>query len=166
MLDRVREALFSTLQAELPEAVVLDLFAGSGSLGLEALSRGADRARLVESDPRALRLLRANVEVLGLGQRAEVAPVDALSESAWESGPFDIAFLDPPYALLREAGARRRLMASVERLLAEHLTPGGTAVLHAPRGELAASDLPAGIDARERGYGTSSLWYLGPGGGT
>jgi 16S rRNA (guanine966-N2)-methyltransferase len=166
MLDRVREALFSTLQAELPGAVVLDLFAGSGSLGLEALSRGAERARLVESDPRALRLLRANVEALGLEDRAEVVPVDALSAAAWEAGPFDLVFLDPPYPLLRDAEARRRLMDVITLLMSAdraHLSPGGTAVLHAPRGELAPTDLPAGLRSRERPYGSSSLWYLEPG---
>ena len=160
MLDRVREALFSTLSADVPGAVVLDLFAGSGSLGLEALSRGAAAARLVESDPRALRLLRANVEALGLGERAEVVPDDALAEAAWGAGPADIVFLDPPYPLLRDAASRRRLLDTLARLLSTHLSPDGVVVLHAPSGELAAADLPAGPPSREREYGSSSLWYV------
>ena len=79
MLDRVREALFSTLVPRLPGAHVLDLFAGSGSLGIEALSRGVERARLVERDPRTVGVLERNVAQLGLAERVEVVQADALA---------------------------------------------------------------------------------------
>ncbi|HET6434695.1 MAG TPA: 16S rRNA (guanine(966)-N(2))-methyltransferase RsmD [Xanthomonadaceae bacterium] len=97
--DRVRETLFNWLQFRLPGARVLDLFAGSGALGLEALSRGAREAVLVERDPRLAQVLRASVARLAAGDRAQVVQADAL---AWLRAPlhgrFDVVFLDPPFA--------------------------------------------------------------------
>ena len=88
----------SAVAAQLPGARVLDLFAGSGALGLEALSRGAERAVFVEQAPAALRILRANIQALGAGGRAEVVRGDALRYVAKLEEPnFDIAFADPPY---------------------------------------------------------------------
>src|SRR5215212_5285688 len=77
-LDRVREAWMSIVQHDIPGSKVLDLFAGSGALGLEALSRGASHADFVENHPRALRVLRGNIELLGPGDRADVHRSDAL----------------------------------------------------------------------------------------
>ncbi len=97
--DRVRETLFNWLQAELPGARVLDLFAGSGALGLEAVSRGAREAFLVEHDPGLVESLRAAVARLQAGDRVEVVRADAL---AWLRAPlhgrFDLVLLDPPFA--------------------------------------------------------------------
>lgn len=96
--DRVRETLFNWLQPALPGARVLDLFAGSGALGLEALSRGAREAVLIERDPKLAEQLRASVDRLGAASQAQVLRADAL---AWLqlplSGRFDIAFVDPPF---------------------------------------------------------------------
>src|SRR4051812_48223225 len=99
MLDRVREALFSTLQPWLRDAVVLDLFAGSGSLGLEALSRGASHVRFVERGAPALAVLRANVDALRVGSRVQVFVGDALAPASWPPA-VDVALLDPPYAMI------------------------------------------------------------------
>jgi 16S rRNA (guanine966-N2)-methyltransferase len=83
----------------LPGARVLDLFAGSGALGLEALSRGASHATFVENDAKALATLRANVGALKAGDRVDVFRTDALKFAAnLERGAFDLAFADPPYA--------------------------------------------------------------------
>ncbi|HEX9937631.1 MAG TPA: 16S rRNA (guanine(966)-N(2))-methyltransferase RsmD [Longimicrobium sp.] len=96
--DRVREAWMSTVAAELPGARVLDLFAGSGALGLEALSRGATRATFVEHDAKALAILRANLAALGAADRADVFRTDAVKfAAALTPGAFDVAFADPPY---------------------------------------------------------------------
>lgn len=96
--DRVREAWMSAVQGEIDGARVLDLFAGSGALGLEALSRGAARATFVENAPAALRALRANLASLGAEARATVVRSDALRYAAGlEAGAFDLAFADPPY---------------------------------------------------------------------
>lgn len=97
--DRVREALFSIL-GPLDQAAVLDLFAGSGALGIEALSRGAATATFVDSAPRAIAAIDANVAALGLSKVAEVRRADALGflENARASGrQYDLVFLDPPY---------------------------------------------------------------------
>jgi 16S rRNA (guanine966-N2)-methyltransferase len=97
--DRVREAWMSAVDPYLDGARVLDLFAGSGALGLEALSRGAVHAVFVEQAPSALQSLRANLSALGAGVRAEVVRGDAVKYVAGlEAGAFDLAFADPPYA--------------------------------------------------------------------
>jgi 16S rRNA (guanine966-N2)-methyltransferase len=95
--DRVREALFATL-GPLDGAVVLDLFAGSGALGIEALSRGAAFALLVDDDAEARALIRENVAALGLGGVTRIFRRDATKlGSAHPIEPFSLAFLDPPY---------------------------------------------------------------------
>ncbi len=97
--DRVRETLFNWLQGELEGARVLDLFAGSGALGLEAVSRGAAQAQLVESGPALVAALTAAVQRLGADDRVSVQQSDARRFLADWSGPdFDIAFVDPPFA--------------------------------------------------------------------
>jgi 16S rRNA (guanine966-N2)-methyltransferase len=96
--DRVREAWMSTVAPELPGARVLDLFAGSGALGLEALSRGASHATFVEQDAKALAALRANLAALCAADRADVFRTDAVKfAAALTAGAFDVAFADPPY---------------------------------------------------------------------
>jgi 16S rRNA (guanine966-N2)-methyltransferase len=98
--DRVREAWMSIVQPELPGARVLDLFAGSGALGLEALSRGAEHCDFVEIAARSLVALRANVEKLGAADAAHIVRGDALKfVERLEAGAYDIAFADPPYGL-------------------------------------------------------------------
>ena len=97
-LDRVREAWMSILQGDIPGARVLDLFAGSGALGLEALSRGAVSTDFVESSVKSLRALRDNIEALGAGDRATVHRGDALSFVRAATESWDVAFADPPYA--------------------------------------------------------------------
>jgi 16S rRNA (guanine966-N2)-methyltransferase len=97
--DRARETLFNWLQPALPGTRVLDLFAGSGALGLEALSRGARSAMLVERDPRALASLQASIERLHAGDEAVAVRADAKAFlRAPLHGRFDVVFVDPPFA--------------------------------------------------------------------
>jgi 16S rRNA (guanine966-N2)-methyltransferase len=97
--DRVREAWMSILADTIPGARVLDLYAGSGALGLEALSRGATSATFVELNPPSLQALQANVAALGVADRATVHRGDALRYVAGlPGGAFDLALADPPYA--------------------------------------------------------------------
>jgi 16S rRNA (guanine966-N2)-methyltransferase len=95
----VREATFNALGSlgVLEDAVVLDLFAGSGALGIEALSRGAAAATFVDDDGRALAVVRANLDATGLAERATVVRGDGPRFAA-TAGPVDLALLDPPYA--------------------------------------------------------------------
>lgn len=133
---RVRETLFNWLQPVLPGAVCLDLFAGSGALGFEALSRGAARVTLVESHREALAALRANAAELAAADGAEIVAADALEYLQRPVTAADIVFLDPPYQqdLLQPAGA----------LLAGRgwVRPGGWVYLETPAG--GDPPLPAG----------------------
>ena len=98
--DRVREALFSMLMHETPGARFLDLFAGVGGVGLEALSRGAADCTFVELAPRHLAFLRANVAALAAEARCHLVRADAYAWlETFEGAPFDVAFADPPYEL-------------------------------------------------------------------
>jgi 16S rRNA (guanine966-N2)-methyltransferase len=100
--DRAKESLFGHLNPDLPDAVVLDLFAGSGALAIEALSRGATRAVLVERDPAALAVISGNLARTRVRDQARVHRGDVVSflgSLPAPEGPFDIVFCDPPFAL-------------------------------------------------------------------
>lgn len=97
--DRTREAVFNALGSlgVVEDSTVLDLFAGSGAMGIEALSRGAAAATFVDDDSRALEAVRANLDTTGLTERARVVRSTAQRFLAGDPGPFDVAILDPPY---------------------------------------------------------------------
>lgn len=128
--DRVKESLFNILRNELAGARVLDLFAGTGSLAIEALSRGAAEALLVDSSAASAKLIRDNLRRLGLTRNARVitAPVRrALNSIASQGRPFDIIFLDPPYGeelvpKTIEIIAREELLGAAGVIVAEHST--------------------------------------------
>ncbi|WP_437674740.1 16S rRNA (guanine(966)-N(2))-methyltransferase RsmD [Sorangium sp. So ce131] len=129
--DRVREALFSSL-GDVTDALVCDLYAGTGALGIEALSRGARRAVFVDSGRPALAALRENLAALGLGEAARVVPlpVERALDLLHDEPPFDLVLLDPPYAALAKAVAAAARLAGPLGLLA----PAGRLVLeHARR---------------------------------
>ncbi len=108
--DKVKEGLFSVIQFDIEGRRVLDLFAGTGQLGIEALSRGAASAVFVEKRPDALRLIRENLQVCDLAENARVHAGDALAYL--QSGEkFDLIFLDPPYASDLLEQALERIMA-------------------------------------------------------
>ena len=117
--DRVREAWMSIVQLELPDARVLDLFAGSGALGIEALSRGARSADFVELATRSLAALRDNLRLVGAEAQATVHRGDALKfASRLSANDFDVAFADPPYRLgLAEQIAQRWLETPFAQVL-------------------------------------------------
>ncbi len=125
--DRVKEALFDILQFRIEGRRFLDLFAGSGQIGLEALSRGAGEAVLVDASRASQQVVEKNLRALGFGDRARLVPMDFSAFLRSGPGMFDIAFLDPPYrtGLLQEA------LPSV----AEHMNPGGIIVCEHPREE-------------------------------
>jgi 16S rRNA (guanine966-N2)-methyltransferase len=152
--DRVREALFSVLGDRVDGARVLDLFAGSGALGIEALSRGAHEATFVDSAPGAIRSLKANLAALG--SAPEVRRQDAmrfLGSASAGARQYDLVFLDPPYRL---AG---RLGAELSAILPAVLAPGAVVVTESDRRDPLDLDLPL-LD--ERRYGDTLIRIHGP----
>lgn len=149
--DRAREALFSSLQSllELEGARVLDLYAGSGALGLEALSRGAAVATLVDRDPAALAALRANVSELGLPATVEDADVVAFLRRP--AAPVDLVLLDPPYELDVDLPLG---------LLGPWLGPGSVVVVERRTRGPAPVAPEALVPLRHRRYGEATLWYF------
>lgn len=95
--DRVKESIFNIIQFRIPERRVLDLFAGTGQMGIEALSRGAAEAVFVDRRAEAARLIRENLAICGFEKPARVVQGDALQFLEREKRPFDLIFLDPPY---------------------------------------------------------------------
>ena len=151
--EKVREALFSILGDRVHDARVLDLFAGTGALAIEALSRGAASAVLVEPAPAAVGVIRANLADLGLDDRAVVRRTRA---EAWlrtqRDGPFDLVLLDPPYA--SQVGYVAGILG---RLARTALAEGATVALEAAtRSE--PPPWPAELEpGRPRRYGDTSL---------
>ena len=127
--DRAREGLFNSLGTllDLEGATVLDLYAGSGALGLEALSRGAAHATFIDNDPRAIAVIERNLGKLGGDDRALVRPGSALSLP--QSAPFDLIFADPPY----DTGSGSAVVGAVTN--AQWLAPGGWMSVETGRGD-------------------------------
>lgn len=157
--DRAREGLFSTveaLQGTLAGARVLDLYAGSGAVGLEALSRGAAHVLLVESHPRAVRVVHRNVAAVGL-PGAQVRPVTVerlLPEGPGPGGPYDLVVADPPYAM--HPARLQEVLSAVRR---GWLAGGALVVVERSRRDQ-APPWPRGYEAlRCRRYGEGVLWY-------
>jgi 16S rRNA (guanine966-N2)-methyltransferase len=158
--DRAREGLFASLLSELGDLDgkrVLDLFAGSGAVGLEALSRGAKQVLLVESDARAAAVIRANVATVGL-KGATVATDRAermLSSPARPAtGPFDLAFADPPYALTEAA-----LNHVLTRLTDGWLADGALVVVERATRSGPLDWPPGYLPVKSRRYGEATFWY-------
>lgn len=151
--DRVREALFNILAPEIPGADFLDLFAGCGAVGLEALSRGAASATFVERDRRHLAVLSENVRALGAKATVAVAS-DAYRYIASYSGPgFSIGFADPPYALGEERGYASFLATLAERGV---IRPDGLFVAEMTAVQK-AEETPGWDLLRDRVYGKTRL---------
>ncbi|GHH76824.1 16S rRNA (guanine(966)-N(2))-methyltransferase RsmD [Kitasatospora indigofera] len=157
--DKAREAMFSTLEAlrgTLHGARMLDLFGGSGAVGLEALSRGAEHVLLVEADAQAAKVIRENVRIVNL-PGAEVRADRAervLAGRAPESG-YDLVFLDPPYAVTDEEVREMLITMSAGGWLADDAL---VTVERSTRG--GEFGWPEGFDVlRSRRYGEGTLWY-------
>ena len=150
--DRVREALFSIL-GEVSGARVLDLFAGSGALGIEALSRGASEATLVDSSPAAIAAIRRNLERLGIEANVHRRSAFAfLQQAPGSTRHYDLVFLDPPY---RHAGSLSTQLAAA---LVPVLAPEARVVAESDR----RRPLELGLDLRdERRYGDTLIQIYG-----
>lgn len=153
------------LRSELPGAVVWDVYAGSGILGLEALSRGASQVLAVERHGRAAQQLLDNARLLGVADRLRLLRVDVhrlpemfTSESAELPRP-DLIFFDPPYADFRNGGPGRVKVWKLFCSLCELLAPGGAGVVHTPKGILDEDELAALPGIEQRDYGSTSLYW-------
>jgi len=152
--DRTRETLFSMLASRLgsfEELRVADLYAGSGALGIEALSRGAGHATFVETDRAALRAIEANAKALGAGENVAVRAMSAASLPVGQH--FDIVFADPPYA----PGSGTAVVEAVAK--AGWLAPGGWMAVETHRGDTVAPPEGWEVDA-ERDVGRARLTIL------
>jgi len=153
--DRVKQGVFSALQFEIEGRQVLDLFAGSGQLGLEALSRGASRCVLVDKDMDAVAVIRRNLSGMArrdseLTKKARILSSHALDYLAQTKDRYDIAFLDPPYA--------SNLLVSSLQAVCNHMNPGGVIVCESD----ADADLPNQVGrfalSRVYRYGRVHIW--------
>ncbi|HVS69839.1 MAG TPA: RsmD family RNA methyltransferase [Phycisphaerae bacterium] len=162
--DRAKQSLFDALQECFVGQTVLDCFAGTGSMGLECLSRGAAKAIFVERDRGALRGLKQNLTELSVADRAEILPIDAYTaadhpELFGERG-LTIAFIDPPYVHATSGHERHRLDALLRGLAAHCMVDGGILSFRHPTN---VSVEPAALGAkivREFRYGTMAITWL------
>lgn len=147
--DQVKEAMFSIIQFEVEGAMVLDLFAGSGQLGIEALSRGARFAVFVDQSRKAQEVIRENLQHTGLAKQSRVAAMDAIAFLQSTKETFDIALLDPPY--------RTDLIEKALPLLAEHMSPGGVILCETAKEETLPEEAGAFRKKKEYRYGKIKL---------
>ena len=166
--DRAREGLFATISSvvgPLAGARVLDLYAGSGAVGLEALSRGAEHVLLVEHGARAARVIRQNIEAIGLPGAVVVAdrvervlargPAPAGGQDGTAEGRYDVVFADPPYALA-DAGVTQVLSLLVEQ---GWLAPGALVIMERATRSGPLSWPDGFVPDRARRYGEATFWY-------
>lgn len=144
-INRVKEAMFSSVQFLVPGARVLDLFAGSGQLGIEALSRGARSCVFVDQSPQALSIVTANCKAAGVDRQSEIRHGEALTFLASCRGPFDLVLLDPPF--------HHDLLLQVLPALQDKVAPGGVV--------LAESEREAVLPERAGGLVRIKQYYYG-----
>jgi 16S rRNA (guanine966-N2)-methyltransferase len=156
--DRVKQSLFDIVAPLLEGAAVYDCFAGTGSMGLECLSRGAARAVFFEAVRSALGRLRKNIAALGVAERSSVVAGDLFKYFANAAAPeagVSVIFLDPPYRFVREVAERLR---GLSQKLAQHMSSEGVVVFR--HDEADRLELPGLVRADERVYGGMALEFL------
>ncbi len=165
--DRAKQSLFDTLGDRVESANVLDAFAGTGSMGLECVSRGARRVVFVERDRGALLCLRKNIDALGIAKQSVVLPIDAyrvMSHPALrndETEQIDLAFIDPPYAHTEPGPEYARLKRMLVELTAQALSDDGLISLRHPTRVSIEPLIPPGfLTARELTYGSMRISWL------
>jgi len=159
--NRVKEAVFNRLRGWCEDARVLDLFAGVGTMGLEAVSRGAASVLLVERDRKIHQLLQQNIETLDCADRAVAISVDALGQTALARAPrpVDLVFIDPPYEMIRNEADREQVLAQASRCR-EIMADPSLLILRSPLGP---EEIPLEIEGLEGpeaySYGRG-MWVL------
>lgn len=149
-VDRVKEAVFSIIQFEIEGRRVLDLFGGSGQMAIEALSRGAASATVVDNSRRSVEVIRRNLQTTKLADKATILETDALSFVKNSRSTYDIAFLDPPYGM----GLLQKALPDV----AQRMAPGGVILCEAPVGETLPEQIGNGYSVyRTYRYGKTGI---------
>ena len=149
--DRVKEALFSIIQFDIPGSTVLDLFGGTGQLGIEALSRGAKNAVFVDAGDAACRLIKENLKRTKLEQHGRVIRSDYLDFLSHTSEQFDIVFLDPPYAEVFLENALKKITEI------DILRSGGIMIAERPLGKVLSLDFTGYERSKDYKYGKTLL---------
>jgi 16S rRNA (guanine966-N2)-methyltransferase len=161
--DRVKQSLFDVLQSYglLAGARVADLFSGVGSLGLEALSRGAAFVTFVEKNGEIIEVLEKNIEKAGFGERSRIVHASAFRVGApvGTGGPYDLVFVDPPYASTREVGGGSSL-ADLINILRNQVTPRGVVVVRTHRSVALLEDYGPFHVVDRRQWGTMAVVLL------
>ena len=147
--DRVKEALFSIIQFEIEGRKVLDLFSGSGQLGIEALSRGAEKAVFVDSSKKSLEVTKKNLENTGLLSSAVLINHESISYLRSVGEKFDIVLLDPPY----KSGLLQKALGEIEAIV----SPGGVVICEAPKDEELPVEIGSRFQSKKYNYGKISL---------
>ncbi len=140
--ERVKEAVFSIIQFELEGRRVLDLFAGSGQLGIEALSRGAAQATFIDMDRESIATVKDNLTKTKLAEQAQVIRIDSLAFLQSTNNIYDIAFLDPPYS----TGLLEKALDAV----GEHVAEGGAVICELPATDNLPESTAAGLSLQKR----------------
>lgn len=148
--DRVKQALFNILQFDIEGRTILDVFAGSGQLGIEALSRGAKKCTFLDNNVKAIEIIQKNIIATKLKDRANVLNVDALAYCKRTSETFDIVFLDPPYA--------SDFVDILLPIITEKMNLNGTIVCETAEGKELPQQVGNFCVVRSQKYGKTHLW--------
>lgn len=148
-IEKVKEAIFSSIHFEIPGRRVLDLFAGSGQMGIEALSRGAASAAFVDANPKAAEIIRGNLAHTAFAEKASIAACEATEYLGHAKATFDIAFLDPPYG--------KGLIDLALPLLVSLMSHDGMIVCEAARGDVLPETVGGFSVATAHNYGKSAV---------
>ena len=160
---RARESVFNQLRGHINDGIVLDLFAGVGTMGLEAVSRGAQTVVLVEQDYKVFNMLESNIEKMQCEDRATSMQADALSSLPLlrVPRPLDVAFIDPPYSMMENEAMRVRILDQIARI-EPLLDAEGLIVLRTPKNPNETDHLVevlAGPEVHKEGLGMWVLYY-------
>lgn len=147
--DKVKEAVFSSIQFEIEGRRILDLFAGSGQLGIEALSRGAKNAVFVDADKNAIKVIKENLAKTRLDGLATVAQTDSIAFLAMTDKIFDIAFVDPPY----ETGLLQKALSKIGK----HIAEGGMVICEHPFKEELEDEINGLVKQKEYKYSKTAV---------
>ena len=151
--EKVKEALFSAIQFDIEGRRVLDLFAGSGQLGIEALSRGASGCVFVDRNPAAVEVIRRNLKAAGLSEASQAVAQDVASFLVRPGDSFDVAFLDPPY---RTGTLTKALLA-----VTPHMNRGGIVICESETGLVLPAEVGGMTLKKQYKYGKVLLWKYG-----